>query len=618
MRILLLVSVILLAACVSSAEVPTSQVAVAPDRLLEYGGAQADALQEGYAAQAWLFVAQADEAIRLIMRSDEPLALALTAPDGQIVAQGSSITLVMPVDGTYTATVSRDDTAGTALYTLALLSAPLPTATTAPTTTSIATATSSPTSTPIYAALGTFLGRLASGQTIDGRFERAGETQVITFAGMAGQYLFLRLQPLSGMYDPALTLFDSQANVLITDEESGGIDTPFFDLIQLPQTDTYIVQIRADTGGGDYRLEFRLDAQAGSLAPTSLPASPTPPLSALVSPPMSVESALRDHRPASGQIERPGDFSRFTIEGQANDALTVAVHAAGDFGLVPAFEVYDPEGRLLHRAEAAQGSGALALAPAVTLPVDGIFSVFVLGLRDTTGRFTIAYGLDGSHTDNLRAFAPPDAPAQAILSEPGMRDVWFIALNAGDVITAAVVAESGGFDPALELTTADGVRIAYDDNGTQNPVIQQASAPHTGTYLLRVTGANAASAGSYRLIWRYVTAASTPTPQPSVLPLMAVDNDLMPGASQEYPFLGQAGQRIRVMVAGVGDVRLDPLAAVIAPDGNVLIEVDDSGASLDPQFDLTLSANGVYRLRVGSYGVTGGAFIARVERLVFE
>ncbi|MBE0689334.1 MAG: hypothetical protein IH587_04335, partial [Anaerolineae bacterium] len=102
MRVLLLVSVILLAACASTAELPASQVAIAPDRLLEYGGAQADALQEGYAAQAWLFVAQAGEAIQLTMRSDKSLVLvlALTAPDGRIVAQGSSITLVMPVDGT--------------------------------------------------------------------------------------------------------------------------------------------------------------------------------------------------------------------------------------------------------------------------------------------------------------------------------------------------------------------------------------------------------------------------------------------------------------------------------------------------------------------------------------
>jgi len=622
MRILLLLlSVVMLSACVFTAEMPSAQVAVSPDRLLEYGGAQADALQPGYAGQDWLFVAQAGQAIQLTLSAEAALALTLRAPDGQIIAEGSSIMLLMPATGTYRATVARAEASGTALYTLALSNVVQATATATPTPTATATltATSSPTATPIYAAFGTFLGRLASGQTVEGRFERAGETQVVAFAATAGQYLYMRMQPLSSSFDPALTLFDSQGNALITDEESGGADTPLFDHLPLPQTDTYIVQMRADAAAGDYRLEFRLDAESGATVATIAAPLPTPPLSAGASAPVN-DGALRDHSPAPGQVERPGDYDRFTIEGHANDVLTVAVRPADQSSLVPAFEIYDPDGGLLQRAESSQGSGGVALAPAVLLPRDGIFSVFVLGLGDTTGAFIISYGLDGSYTNNLRPFVAPDAPVQATLPAPGVRDIWQIVFNAGDVITAAVTAETGDFDPALELATSDGIRIAYDDSGLQSAVIQQATIPARGIYLLRVTGVNANSAGSYQLAWRYLTVAPTPTPRPSVMPLMAVDADLMTGASLEYPFIGQAGQRIRVTVANAGDTdtTLDPLAAVIAPDGTVLLEVDDSGGDLNPQFDLDLPADGVYWLRVSSYGETGGAFIARVERLTFE
>ncbi|MCA9910330.1 MAG: hypothetical protein KC519_16840, partial [Anaerolineae bacterium] len=277
MRLWMLIAVVLLviAAC-APAEVPSSEIAVAPDRLLEYGGAVADVLQEGFAAQNWLFVARAGQPIHLSIDSDQNLLLQLTAPDGQIIATGSSIVITAPADGTYTATIARDSAAGTAIYTLSLVSVPLPTATATATARPTSTVTPSATPTPVYAAFGTYLGRLVSGQTLDGRFEQAGDNQVIAFEGMTGQFLFLRLQTLDGVFDPALTLFDPQGTILLTDEESGGADTPLFNHIQLPYSGDYFVQLRADGGSGDYQLAFRLDAQPAPV-PTSVLPSPTPP-----------------------------------------------------------------------------------------------------------------------------------------------------------------------------------------------------------------------------------------------------------------------------------------------------------------------------------------------------
>jgi hypothetical protein len=60
----------------------------------------------------------------------------------------------------------------------------------------------------------------------------------------------------------------------------------------------------------------------------------------------------------------------------------------------------------------------------------------------------------------------------------------------------------------------------------------------------------------------------------------------------------------------------DPVAALLAPDGTVIAEGDDSAASLNPDFTLVMPATGTYTLRVNGYGVSGGAVAISVELLL--
>jgi hypothetical protein len=70
--------------------------------------------------------------------------------------------------------------------------------------------------------------------------------------------------------------------------------------------------------------------------------------------------------------------------------------------------------------------------------------------------------------------------------------------------------------------------------------------------------------------------------------------------------------RVRVLAEEGSD--FDPAAALIAPDGEVLIEVDDTEGDLNPRFNFELPADGTYNVRVNGY-ISGGPFEVLVEEL---
>jgi hypothetical protein len=143
-----------------------------------------------------------------------------------------------------------------------------------------------------------------------------------------------------------------------------------------------------------------------------------------------------------------------------------------------------------------------------------------------------------------------------------------------------------------------------------------ASAPISGEYQLIVSASGGATAGPYRLVWRYVNIAPTPTYDAPRILLFSVEDSVLPGEYQFYPFQGSAGQKVRIRVTGTGGATtgFDPVAALIGPSGELIAEGDDSQGSLNPHFSADLSAEGTYQVRVNGY-LSGGPFELIVERL---
>jgi hypothetical protein len=597
-----------------AAPVPTA----AASGLLEYGGAIADTLPSGVSEKAWLFVAAEGERIQLELDGQADLRLAVAGEDEQTLASGRVITLVADRSGTLTATVSRQDTQEPVVYTLALARLPVITAAPAPTPTPTSTPepTSTATPTPYYAALGTYLGQLSSLMQIVGTLQSVAERHIYTFEGAAGQYVTVRLEALTAGVDPAITLYDSYGEPLATDEDTGGSDAPLLQNIRLFADGVYALQVRADAEPGDYTLDFSLSFE--ELEPAIIyPQLPvTPDIASLFEQPIGENDYLAERQRAAGSLNRPGEFARFTIQPSEGDVVTIGVMPSVESLLDPLVEVYSPDGELLAVSERV---GSVALVGALPINSDGIYSIFVLGQRETIGGFTIAYGLNGSYADVLRGPLMPEMPVQATASQPGIRDVWIIDLNGGDRIALSVSSATGEASPVVEITRADGTPIppASSAASTGEVVTRDWVIPVSDLYLVRVTSSRTSGSGHYTLFWRYVTAAPTPTPLPAAVKVMTVDGVLAPGISREYAFQGQANQQLSIILESQPGSALDPVAALIAPDGSILREVDDSDGQLNPRFELVLPEDGTYLLRVSSYDGSGGAFMARVYRLIF-
>jgi hypothetical protein len=235
----------------------------------------------------------------------------------------------------------------------------------------------------------------------------------------------------------------------------------------------------------------------------------------------------------------------------------------------------------------------------------------------STGDYSVSYGAGPSRENTLRGLTEADGVYNGEVLRRGMRDVWSLELNAGDIITATVSPSTTTLDPLLELVAPDGSLVATDDNsgGGRNPLINSAYAPVTGVYRLRVTPVNAATSGPYTLIWRYVNTAPTPTPVPATIPILDYDDFVADNTYQFYPFQGRAGQQVVIRVNAQAGSTLDPVAALLGPDGAVIAEGDDSDGGLNPRIVAALPSNGTYTVRVNGY-LSGGPFQLLVDLIV--
>jgi hypothetical protein len=134
-------------------------------------------------------------------------------------------------------------------------------------------------------------------------------------------------------------------------------------------------------------------------------------------------------------------------------------------------------------------------------------------------------------------------------------------------------------------------------------------------YRLRVTPVNAATSGPYTLVWRYVNIAPTATQPAATIPILDFDDFAPENEYLFYPFQGLAGQQVLVRVVALPGSTLDPVAAVLGPDGSVIAEQDDREGSLNPRFFVELPEDGTYTVRVNGY-LSSGPFQLNVLLLV--
>ena len=565
----------------------------------------------------WQFAALAGDPIKLDTLGE--VNLVLQAPDGGTLGTGANIELELPTDGDYTILVQLlTGQSGRYQMELAYTDRPNPalfTVTPPPVTVAV------PTPTPPFSDLGLFITELADAEAFTRSF-LGGPIQphVYTFEGQPGDYVTARMLRLSGTVDPALTLYGPDGQALAVDHNSGGNRTALLRNIRLQQEGLYSIQATGGDAPGDYQIQLTLGEQPVPVTPTIV----TPPTAtAFAVSSDQIMTAVPDeplvpNMPVIGSLVRTGDVNRYPLLADAGDVITVGLRKLQPSAtLFPVVEVYNPAGELVGAASArnSNASGDVLL-PLLTLAERGTYSVFVTAEGDSIGDYILSYGSGVNYEDTPRGPATADTPYDGQIPRRGVRDARTVVLSAGDVITIAASPTNNALDPVLELYAPDGSLTISDDNsgGFPNALIEEFQAPVSGPYTLLVSGSSGSSAGPYRLIWRYINVAPTPTYDPPRILLFTVEEEVAQGEYGFYPFQGIAGEQVRITVNGQVASGFDPVAALIGPDGSVIAEGDDSDGTLNPRFMTTLPTDGTYQVRVNGY-LSGGPFALVVERL---
>lgn len=586
--------------------------------MLEFWQVADGALDSPDAVERWQFPANAGDPIRLSVLGT--VSLSLHAPDGTALGSGETVELALPVSGLYSVEVRLAE-GDSARYRLSLgyTDRPNPldfTATPPPVTIGV------PTPTPVFADLGLFVADLENSAARSDTFLRGPVLpHVYTFTGRAGDYITVRMARISGTVDPALRLYDPNGAALAVDHNSGGNRTALLRNVLLRADGQYSIQADGDGGPGDYEIALTIGPQPVPVTPTIIaPPTITPfrvPVG--VTPALAVRDGLLEpYVPVIGTLARPGDVNRHTITTSDGDFVSITVRKLQpETRLRPIIEVYSPAGERIGLANArTSNAGGDALIQLLPIPEAGTYSIFVSAEEGDSGDYLISYGLGALSEGVARGPSVADTPYENQIARRGQRDSWDVLLNAGDVITIAAGPLNDSLDPVIELVAPDGTFVASDDNsgGYPNALISQARAPVGGLYQLHVSASGGNTVGLYRVVWRYLTIAPTPTYDPPRILLFTIEDDVPEGEYAFYPFQGAAGQQVRVSVIAQAASGFDPVAALIGPDGRELAMGDDGPDSLNPQFSAALPMDGTYQVRVNGY-LSGGPFELVVERL---
>lgn len=609
-------------------------VSAIPARILDAWTPLPDAFTADDLAREWRLLGQKRDEILVSVTSSSALQVVLTDGTGVALAQGNPLRAVLPETGTYRVVVAALAPADyeilltfanqppptptfTATFTpsATFTLSPTPLKSNTPTPTITPTATPLPTSTPVpvYAPLGDLRGQLTPGEAVEGRFISSFERHIFLFEGRAGQFATLALAGQDAV-DGALALFAPGGQLIAMDDDSGAGRNALLNGIRLDSDGLYIVQVTNGGGAGAYTLALTLAGVPPTLA-AAAPEATVAPLIGLVTPIPAGGPDLADHAPVLGRLNAPGMVARYTLRLNAGDLFTVAAQPAAGSPLLPRIQLVNPAGEIMFETGLLAEAGG-ALLPALGVVEAGVYSVYLSGDRGTFGDFVLSFGLGQSHTSQLRGFAPMDTAVDGALIQRGLRDIWPIDLAQGERVRVTLIPLVGGFAPSLALTGPDGRVLASADarRGAPNPELE-AEAFAAGRYQIEVTGGSALTYGPYRLQWSRLNEGPPATPVPAAVAVLTAFDRLAEGEYLDYVFQGAAGDQFRLRVVAITP-GLDPVAALIAPDGVLMAHADDSPGSLNPDVEVTLPASGSYIWRVNGYNGAAGEIEVRVERLV--
>lgn len=346
--------------------------------------------------------------------------------------------------------------------------------------------------------------------------------------------------------------------------------------------------------------------------PTSLPTRIPPP-----------GGRLETGETRTGEITQAGEIHRFTFFGAAEETISLAMNPdpSAPGTLNPYLELQAPNGTIVAENDNWLPAIPDAIINLFRLPATGVYTLYVKSRDGTgTGRYLLSLSNSFTMRDVQRGEAVTDLPNEQRLETYGQRDVWTVNVEAGDLISIAVeiIDRASDFNVMVELVSPEGESWFDDDSGADfDAFLNSIEAPVSGTYTVHIAANNNASIGAYRLWWQSLKKTPTPiTPTsessaspavPTATPIAAeIVGTVGELRSTTYPVQINAGQTVSIVVLGVEG--FDSVLRVIDPIGNILVEVDDVGDSVDPRANFVAVTSGLYTIEISGFEGASGTF----------
>ncbi len=450
-----------------------SSTALAAQRL-RAGQLYQGELGEPVLSNFWAFQGQAGDTVTLVAttdsRSQVPLNMALTAPDGTIVAQAD-------IQGEKSVRIADFPLRATGTYQVFV---------------TVAAHVSSGTSTHYAFALQQVsetrpvIRPLQDRRPVFDVLDGDQPVQWWTFSGQANETARITARVTSGTLDPALAIYDMSGLLLAQTDDVEGLDAIL--TVTLPASGDFLVRVSRFAGpfgrtAGNYSLllEKVYSVDDGQ-----------------------VEAALLFYgQHVEGTLDRQTDQARWAFWGAAGDTVSVtAQFPADDVPLL--LTVSDPADTVL--ASGVRNGGSATIA-SLELPADGFYLVALRRPGDVRSPFS-PFSLTLAITDWIEQI--PVTPGVLIAGKPltaqigaGEAHFWQFSGIAGDAIACTALTDQ--LPPALEMSVygpgGESVAQAQTVPGqagaltTGNLVLQQ-----SGVYTLVVRSRSQALPISYRLL----------------------------------------------------------------------------------------------------------------------
>ncbi|UCF10054.1 MAG: PPC domain-containing protein, partial [Candidatus Bipolaricaulota bacterium] len=449
---------------------------------------------------------------------------------------------------------------------------------------------------PMTGSLGAEDPRLAD----DTRYE------LYAVAGDAGEEIGILLS--SSDFDAFLYLYDSERQIIATDDDSGGGADAYLRVV-LPADGVYYVLANAfrPDGEGDYRLELRTLEPIDWARAVSLTV------------PDRVEGTLSADDPL---LADGAHYDVYSVDADPGAVVSIELVSA-EFDAY--LWVYDDDGTLVGASDDVAGTDAGLLYAS---RAEDVYRVLVSSFSGgERGRYELrlSTGLDPEWGEAIAVGQERTGALERtdrVWIDGASFDLYLLAGQPGQPVSIAL--RSQAFDAYLVLLDDRQEPIAEDDDGDGGSDARiEITLPGEGPYFVVASSYDVGERGAYSLSVTTGSGAGAAIDL-SRAQIVAIGEDVGGVLSSSDPmwddgtyydlvaFDGRLGDELEILLMSEA---FDAYLELYGPDGAVLGRDDDSGAGSDALLHVTLPADGRYTVFVNSYfGGEQGEYVLRILR----